>query len=49
MTLKYPIKTVLSSSNNWALLFNQFNNSFPDQKIDLENILNSRYFDIDQI
>ena len=34
---------------NLALLFNQFNNSSPRQKIDPENVVNSRYFDIDQI
>ena len=32
-----------------APLFDQFNNSFPEQQIDPENVVNSRYFDIDQI
>ena len=32
-----------------ALLFNQFNNSSPEQQINPENVVNSRYFDIDQI
>ena len=32
-----------------ALLFNQFNNSFPELNIDPENVISSRYFDIDQI
>ena len=32
-----------------TLLFNQFNNSSPEQKIDPENVVNSRYIDIDQI
>ena len=32
-----------------ALLFNKFNNSSPKQQIDPENVVNSTYFDIDQI
>ena len=32
-----------------ALLFKQFNNSSPEQQIDPENVVNSRYYDIDQI
>ena len=32
-----------------ALLFNQLNNSSPEQQIDPENVMNIRYFDIDQI
>ena len=31
------------------LLFNQFNNSTPEQQVGPENGVNSRYFDIDQI
>ena len=31
------------------LLFNQFNNSSPEQQNDPENVVNSRYFDTDQI
>ena len=31
------------------LLFNQYNNSSPEQQNDPENVVNSRYFDIDQI
>ena len=34
---------------NLALLFNQFNNSSPKQQIDPENVVNSKYFDSDQI
>ena len=34
---------------NLALLFNQFNNSSPEQQIDPENVGNSRYYEIDQI
>ena len=40
---------LLKPPPNLALLFNQFNNSSPKQKIDPENVVNSRYFDIDQI
>ena len=40
---------LLKPPPNLALLFSQFNNSSPKQKIDLENVVNSRYFDIDQI
>ena len=31
------------------LLFNQYNNSSPEQQNDPENVVNSRYFNIDQI
>ena len=34
---------------NLALLFNQFNNTSPEQNFDPENVVNSRYFDIDEI
>ena len=40
---------LLKGLPNLALLFNQFNNSLPEQQIDLENVMNSRYFDIDQM
>ena len=32
-----------------ALLFNQFNNTSPEQNVDPENVVNSRYFDIDEL
>ena len=32
-----------------ALLFNQLNNTSPEQDVDPENVLNSRYFDVDDI
>ena len=32
-----------------ALLFNQFNNTSPEQNVDPENVVNSRYFVIDEI
>ena len=32
-----------------ALLFNQFNNTSPEQNVDPENVGNSRYFVIDEI
>ena len=34
---------------NLGLLFNQFNNTSPSQIVDQENVVNSRYFDIDEI
>ena len=39
---------VLKHSLNLSLLFNQFNNFYPEQKNELENIVNSNYYDIDQ-
>ena len=33
---------------NLALLFNRFNKISPEQNVDLENVVNSRYFDIDE-
>ena len=33
---------------NLALLFNWFNKTSPEQNVDLENVVNSRYFDIDE-
>ena len=33
---------------NLALLFNQFNNT-SEQNVDPENVVNSRYFDFDEI
>ena len=36
-------------SANLSLLFNQFNNFFPEHKNEHENFVNSNYFDIDQI
>ena len=39
---------VLKHSLNLPLLFNQFNNFYPEQKNELENIVNSNYYDIDQ-
>ena len=40
---------LLKPPPNLALLFNQFNNSSPEEQINPENVLKSRYFDIDQI
>ena len=37
----------LTPSPNPALLFNQFNNTSPEQNVNPENV-NSRYFDIDE-
>ena len=34
---------------NLVLLLNQFDNTFPEQNDDPENVVNSRYFDADEI
>ena len=39
----------LKPSSDLSLLFNQFNNSSPEQKTDPENVVNSNYYDIDQL
>ena len=39
----------LKPSSDLSLLFNQFNNSSPEQKTDTKNVLNSNYFDTDQL
>ena len=39
----------LTPPPNLALLFNQFNNTSPEQNVDPENIVNSTYFDIYEI
>ena len=39
----------LTPPPNLALLINQFNNTSPEQNVDPENVVNSRYFDIDEI
>ena len=44
---KYSIH--LRPSPNLALLFNQFNNTSAEQNVGPENVVNSRYFDIDEI
>lgn len=38
----------LKPSENLSLLFNQFKNFSPKQKNQLENVVNSKYYDIDQ-
>ena len=40
---------LLKPPPNLALLFNEFNNSSPEQQIHPENVVNSKYFYIDQI
>ena len=40
---------VLKPPLSLELLFNQYNNSSPEQQNDPENVVNSRYFNIDQI
>ena len=39
----------INTSYNLDLLFNQLNNSSPEQNVDPENVVNSRYFDTDEI
>ena len=39
----------LTSPPNLALLFNQFNSSSPEQNVDPENVVNSRYFIVDEV
>ena len=39
----------LTPPPNLALLINQFNNTSPEQNVDPENVVNSRYFDIDEM
>ena len=40
---------VLKPPLSLELLFDQYNNSYPEQQNDPENVVNSRYFNIDQI
>ena len=40
---------LLKSPLSLELLFNQYNNSSPEQQNDPDNVVNSRYFNIDQI
>ena len=39
---------VLKPSANLSPLFNQFNNFYPEQKNEPENVVNSNYYGIDQ-
>ena len=39
----------LTPTPNLALLCNQFNNTSPEQNVGPENVVYSRYFDIDEI
>ena len=39
----------LTSPPNPAVSFNQFNNTSPEQNVEPVNVVNSRYFDIDEI
>ena len=34
---------------NLALFFNQFNNTSPEQNVDPENVVNSRYFGVGEM
>ena len=43
-------KTVRSNNTSKSCsLFNQFNSTSPEENVDPENVVNSRYFDIDEI
>ena len=46
---KKPNFIHLTLPHNLDLLFNQLNNTSPEQNVDPENVVNSRYFDIDEI
>ena len=39
----------LTPRPNLVLLFNQFNSTSPEQYVEPENVVNSRYFDIDEM
>ena len=39
----------LKPPSDLALLYNQFNNTSPEKNNDLDNVVNSKYYDIDQI
>ena len=39
----------MKPSANLSFLFNRFNNFFPEHKNEPENVVNSNYYDIDQI
>ena len=41
--------SLLKPSSGLSLPFNQFNNSFPEQKTDPENVVNFNYYDTDQL
>ena len=50
LTLKVPIVTVIRKPpSDLALLYNQFNNTSPEKNSDLENVVKSKFYDIDQI
>ena len=40
---------LLLKSPDLALLYNQFNNTSPEENNDPENVVNSKYYSIDQI
>ena len=39
----------LKPPSDLAILYNQFNNTSPEKSNDPENVVNSKYYDIDQI
>ena len=40
---------ILKPPSGLALLFNQFNNAIPENNSDLENMIQSKYHDIDEL
>ena len=40
---------ILKCPPNLALLFNQFNNAIPENNSDPENVIKSKYYDIDEL
>ena len=40
---------VLKPPPDLALLFNQFNNAIPENRSDPENVIQSKYYDIDEL
>ena len=43
------IKVCFQPPSDLAVLYNQFNNTSPEKNNDSDNVINSKYYDIDQI
>ena len=48
-TLNNESSLLLKPSKNFKLLVNQFNITFPKDNTDLENVVQSKYYDIDEL
>ena len=48
-TLNNESSLLLKPSKNFRLLVNQFNITFPKDNTDLENVVQSKYYDIDEL